>query len=556
MRLGTTIAAVILVGSLNASTAEDGSLTTPPPPTVPPAIGPPAAALEPAARAAVATLATSTEDRTAATPGRRPGSRPTLTINLSAGEGAGVAMVAGAAQLDPAGVFLAPIEDPTSPAAAGTGSTGADLGSSSTTEPTITAGAPPGAEPVDPPATIPVPTGLLTLPAQRLATPTQRVDSVVAGAIPPGSTVTVDIRGRDANGTWTEWIPSTDASGSTVTLPRTSVEVQSRLVLTGPPAPISGDALPGPTVRAITLIVYPIMLPAMPAPTVAPTSSPTTSSPTTTPPASVPTTTPRPTSTTSSRTSSTSTSTTTPTASRSTTSTSPTSAPPTSRTSGTTTSATSSRSTTTAPSSTATTTRSTTPASTTTTTTRTTTTTPSPTATPPAPGSAQRHRVFATREGLVGRTTANGHKIKSSDRFVALPSRRALSPNGSHDYSVRVCAANGRCAVAPVWDVGPWNTRDDYWNPPSKRQEWRDLPQGMPEAQAANQKGYNGGKDQFGRRVANPAGIDLSDGLFWDALGLKDNSWVTVDYLWTGSSSNRVATSATSAGAGSATDSG
>ena len=303
MRLGTTIAAVILVGSLNASTAEDGSLTTPPPPTVPPAIGPPAAALEPAARAAVATLATSTEDRTAATPGRRPGSRPTLTINLSAGEGAGVAMVAGAAQLDPAGVFLAPIEDPTSPAAAGTGSTGADLGSSSTTEPTITAGAPPGAEPVDPPATIPVPTGLLTLPAQRLATPTQRVDSVVAGAIPPGSTVTVDIRGRDANGTWTEWIPSTDASGSTVTLPRTSVEVQSRLVLTGPPAPISGDALPGPTVRAITLIVYPIMLPAMPAPTVAPTSSPTTSSPTTTPPASVPTTTPRPTSTTSSRTS-------------------------------------------------------------------------------------------------------------------------------------------------------------------------------------------------------------------------------------------------------------
>jgi hypothetical protein len=150
--------------------------------------------------------------------------------------------------------------------------------------------------------------------------------------------------------------------------------------------------------------------------------------------------------------------------------------------------------------------------------------------------------VFATREGLVGRTTANGHKIKSSDRFAALPSRRALSPNGSHDYSVKVCAANGRCATAPVWDVGPWNTRDDYWNPRAKRQEWRDLPQGMPEAQAAKEKGYNGGKDQFGRKVANPAGIDLSDGLFWDALGLKDNAWVTVDYLWTGSGSSRVAT--------------
>ncbi len=142
--------------------------------------------------------------------------------------------------------------------------------------------------------------------------------------------------------------------------------------------------------------------------------------------------------------------------------------------------------------------------------------------------------MFATRIGLVGRTTANGHKIKSSDRFVALPSRRALSANGGNDYSVKVCASNGRCAIAPVWDVGPWNTRDDYWNPSSQRQEWRDLPQGMPEAQAAKEKGYNGGRDQFNRKVANPAGIDLSDGLFWDALGLKDNSWVTVDYLWTG----------------------
>ena len=57
----------------------------------------------------------------------------------------------------------------------------------------------------------------------------------------------------------------------------------------------------------------------------------------------------------------------------------------------------------------------------------------------------------------------------------------------------------------------------------------------MPEAQAAKERGYNGGRDQFKRKVLNPAGIDLSDGLFWGALGLKDNSWVTVEYLWTGS---------------------
>jgi hypothetical protein len=145
------------------------------------------------------------------------------------------------------------------------------------------------------------------------------------------------------------------------------------------------------------------------------------------------------------------------------------------------------------------------------------------------------YRVFATREGLVGGTTANGHVITERDHFVALPSRRALAPRGSSDYSVKVCAPNGRCAFAPVWDVGPWNTRDDYWNPGQQRQEWADLPQGTPQAQAAHQTGYNGGKDQYDRAVANPAGIDLGDGLFWDALGLQNNAWVTVDYLWTGS---------------------
>ncbi|MFI9813155.1 hypothetical protein [Saccharothrix variisporea] len=145
------------------------------------------------------------------------------------------------------------------------------------------------------------------------------------------------------------------------------------------------------------------------------------------------------------------------------------------------------------------------------------------------------YRIYATREGLVGGTTANGHVIKSRDHFVALPSRRGLAANNSGTYSVRVCASNGRCEWAPVWDVGPWNTKDDYWNPSSTREMWKDLPQGKPEAQAAYQDGYNGGKDQFGRTVANPAGIDLADGTFWDGLQLADNSWVTVTYQWTGS---------------------
>jgi peptidoglycan hydrolase-like protein with peptidoglycan-binding domain len=142
--------------------------------------------------------------------------------------------------------------------------------------------------------------------------------------------------------------------------------------------------------------------------------------------------------------------------------------------------------------------------------------------------------VFATREGLVGSSTANGHIITSNDHFVALPSRRGLSPKGTTTYSVRVCnPKNGKCVTAPVWDVGPWNTKDDYWNPAQKRQSWTDLPQGKPEAQAAYQNGYHSGHDEFGRKVRNPAGIDLADGTFRSDLGMTDNGWVNVTYLWT-----------------------
>jgi hypothetical protein len=151
------------------------------------------------------------------------------------------------------------------------------------------------------------------------------------------------------------------------------------------------------------------------------------------------------------------------------------------------------------------------------------------------PATARTYELYATREGLVGGRTASGHVIVERDHFVALPSRRGLSAKDTGDYTVTVCARNGRCEWAPVWDVGPWNTRDDYWNPAGTRQMWADLPQGRPEAQAARLEGYNGGLDQFGRVVRNPAGIDLADGMFWDGLRLTTNAWVTVTFGWTGS---------------------
>ncbi|MCT2280311.1 hypothetical protein M3G91_22090 [Micromonospora chalcea] len=157
------------------------------------------------------------------------------------------------------------------------------------------------------------------------------------------------------------------------------------------------------------------------------------------------------------------------------------------------------------------------------------------------PAAPLTYRVYATRIGLVGGTTANGHTVRARDHFAALPSRRGLSPRGTGDYTVKVCTTSGsRCEYAPVWDVGPWNTRDDWWNPSSIRENWTDLPRGLPEAQAAYQNGYNGGRDQFGRTVRNPAGLDLADGTFWDGLRLTDNAWVDVTLLWTGGGARAV----------------
>lgn len=143
---------------------------------------------------------------------------------------------------------------------------------------------------------------------------------------------------------------------------------------------------------------------------------------------------------------------------------------------------------------------------------------------------APTYRIFATREGLVGHMTANGHIIRPRDRFVALPSWSVLSPKGSDKFSVRI-TYKGRSVVAPVWDVGPWNTKDDYWSP---NRLYRDLPVGLPMAQAARLDGYNGGRDERGRRILLPNGIDIGDGTFWDDLQMNRDDWVEVSFLWLG----------------------
>ena len=74
-----------------------------------------------------------------------------------------------------------------------------------------------------------------------------------------------------------------------------------------------------------------------------------------------------------------------------------------------------------------------------------------------AQGSEPRHptaRVYGSREGLVGSTTANGHVIAERDRFVALPSRDVISARNGTEFSVQL-TYKGRIAAAPVWDLGP-----------------------------------------------------------------------------------------------------
>lgn len=137
--------------------------------------------------------------------------------------------------------------------------------------------------------------------------------------------------------------------------------------------------------------------------------------------------------------------------------------------------------------------------------------------------------LWATREGLVGQTTANGHVIQERDRFVALPSRKALNALGKRDYVVRL-EYKGRTAEAPVWDVGPWNIRDDYWS--EQRETSTDLPRWTSQAEAAFFQNYNNGRDRFGRFVTIPTSIDLADGTFWDDLQMTNNDWIKVTFLW------------------------
>jgi hypothetical protein len=167
------------------------------------------------------------------------------------------------------------------------------------------------------------------------------------------------------------------------------------------------------------------------------------------------------------------------------------------------------------------------------------------------------HRVFATRYDPHVQGSVEVAVPDQCAKFAALGQSSTLRQVGCPagyslglDYRVVVTRDNGQSLTIPVKDVGPWNIDDNYWAPPDSprpRRLFRDLPTGMPEAQAAFQNGYNtqpnckeldattatdrtAGADQYGRCVLNPAGIDLSTAAATQ-LGMG-NEFVTVTFLW------------------------
>ena len=97
--------------------------------------------------------------------------------------------------------------------------------------------------------------------------------------------------------------------------------------------------------------------------------------------------------------------------------------------------------------------------------------------------------------------------LNDTDYYVALPDRF----EGDRPL-VKVYNCETRLSeVAEIWDVGPWNTNDPYW-------ETGDRPQA------------ECGTDMGGRKT-NGAGIDISPALA-DALGIDGMGLVDWDFIW------------------------
>jgi hypothetical protein len=116
-------------------------------------------------------------------------------------------------------------------------------------------------------------------------------------------------------------------------------------------------------------------------------------------------------------------------------------------------------------------------------------------------------------------------------REVALPH---LKLKFGRQPRVHIRRGSGGPTVKPrVKETGPWNIRDNYWARWKNRTRFKSAGRCNPEAQEAYYHNFNGGKDQFGRKVLNPAGIDVTPAVA-RGMNLKkyQNAWVYVRFPW------------------------
>jgi hypothetical protein len=118
-----------------------------------------------------------------------------------------------------------------------------------------------------------------------------------------------------------------------------------------------------------------------------------------------------------------------------------------------------------------------------------------------------------------------------TEREVALPHRNLKF---GRQPRVRIRRVSGGPTVGPkVKEVGPWNTYDNYWVRNKDRTMFERVPRCKPEAQVAYYQNFNKGKDEFGREVLNPAGVDVAPDVA-RIMGLEEhqNAWVYVRFPW------------------------
>ncbi len=130
-----------------------------------------------------------------------------------------------------------------------------------------------------------------------------------------------------------------------------------------------------------------------------------------------------------------------------------------------------------------------------------------------------RCKVFATQ--YIGYTT----------REAALPHRNLKFGRQPRVHIRRV--HGGPKVRTRVKEVGPWNTYDNYWMRKKDRTMYKRVPRCKPEAQVAYYQNFNRGKDEFGRKVLNPAGVDVTPAVA-RGMGLEEyqNAWVWVRFPW------------------------